>query len=86
MSKFSILPYTSMLVEMAGVGHESLSILFRFAYNLLSVLDPASHRSQAHIAAAFNPRRKQNYLLSPSPQTKKPRLRVEFCNCGDGGS
>jgi len=38
--------------------------------NLLSVLDPASHRSQTHIAAAFNSRRKPSSWLAPSPQTK----------------
>jgi hypothetical protein len=38
-------------VEMARIGHESLSILLRFAHNLLSVLDPSSLVSD--IAAAL---------------------------------
>lgn len=43
------------------IGHESLSILFRFAHNPLSVLDPAS--LVYDIAVAFNSRRNSAQAL-----------------------
>lgn len=59
-----------------GIGRELLSILFRYAHNLLIVLDPDSLASG--IAMVFNPRTKQlqGSFLSAH---EKDSLRGLFC-------
>ena len=60
-----------MFVAGSGMSHESLSILVRFAPNLLSVLDSSSLASG--IAALVRFRQKPSRWLSePLLNTKKP--------------
>ena len=48
------------VVTSYGLGHESLSILFRFAHNLLSVLDHDSTVAKQHVSVFLaSPQAKQ---------------------------
>jgi hypothetical protein len=73
LSKFSILPYSSISVEMAGVGHESLNILNRFAHNLLSVLDPDSTVAEPHVSVFQLPTKAKLFAFSISTNKNRPR-------------
>ena len=67
---------------MAGVGHESLSILFRFARNLLSVLDPDSTVAEPHVSVFQLPTKAKLFAFSVSANKNRPRKAwADFCHC-----
>ncbi|MDQ5889843.1 MAG: hypothetical protein QG609_336 [Patescibacteria group bacterium] len=67
---------------MAGIGHELLSIIHRFALQILSTLDPAS---ATVLQTGFAPPAFDSRHL-PQPQNTLEAFASRVCVCGDGGN